>query len=201
MLFKHHVLEAVAEGAVDLAFRRWDRPRVRAGTRLRTAVGEIAIDAVDRVDPGQITDQEARRAGAVSRAQLLAGLESRGDRPTYRIALRLAGPDRRVALRQRDDLGPGDVEDIERRLERLDRASPRGPWTTRVLQLIAVCPATPAADLAAGLGRDTASFKREVRKLKELGLTESLETGYRLSPRGDAFLSRTHPDASMDPPG
>ena len=32
-------------------------------------------------------------------------------------------------------------------------------------------------------------FKRDVRKLKELGLTESLEIGYRLSPRGVAFMT------------
>jgi hypothetical protein len=32
------------------------------------------------------------------------------------------------------------------------------------------------------------AFKRDVRRLKELGLTESLEVGYRLSPRGRAFL-------------
>ena len=31
-------------------------------------------------------------------------------------------------------------------------------------------------------------FKTDVRKLKELGLTESLEVGYRLSPRGEAVL-------------
>lgn len=31
-------------------------------------------------------------------------------------------------------------------------------------------------------------FKRRVRQLKELGLTESLEVGYRLSPRGRAVL-------------
>jgi hypothetical protein len=32
------------------------------------------------------------------------------------------------------------------------------------------------------------AFKLNVRKLKELGLTESLEVGYRLSPLGEAFL-------------
>jgi biotin operon repressor len=47
-----------------------------------------------------------------------------------------------------------------------------------------------AADLAAGLGRERAAFKADVRKLKELGLTESLEVGYRLSPRGRALLGR-----------
>ena len=45
-----------------------------------------------------------------------------------------------------------------------------------------------APDLAASLGRETLPFKRDVRKLKELGLTESLEVGYRLSPRGRAYL-------------
>ena len=32
------------------------------------------------------------------------------------------------------------------------------------------------------------SFKVNVRKLKGLGLAESLEVGYRLSPRGRALL-------------
>ena len=49
-------------------------------------------------------------------------------------------------------------------------------------------PATRAPDLAEGLGRETAVFKRDVRKLKELGLTESLEKGYRLSARGRALM-------------
>lgn len=52
---------------------------------------------------------------------------------------------------------------------------------------IAAEPGRQAPDLAAGQGRDTAPFKADVRKLKELGLTESLEIGYRLSPRGEAL--------------
>jgi hypothetical protein len=58
-----------------------------------------------------------------------------------------------------------------------------------VLEPIAARPATRAPDLAASLGRETAPFKADVRKLKELGLTESLLVGYRLSPRGRAYLS------------
>ena len=42
---------------------------------------------------------------------------------------------------------------------------------------------------------DMLSFKRDVRRLKELGLTESLEVGYRLSPRGRALLARLGPAA------
>ena len=47
-----------------------------------------------------------------------------------------------------------------------------------------------AGDLAASAGRERHPFKTDVRKLKELGLTESLEVGYRLSPRGRALLER-----------
>jgi hypothetical protein len=55
-------------------------------------------------------------------------------------------------------------------------------------------PGVRAADLAGDFGRETLPFKRDVRRLKELGLTESLEVGYRLSPRGRAFLA-TLPEA------
>ena len=44
--------------------------------------------------------------------------------------------------------------------------------------------------VAQELGRETMTFKRDVRKLKELGLTESLDTGYRLSPRARALGRR-----------
>jgi ribosomal protein S19E (S16A) len=53
--------------------------------------------------------------------------------------------------------------------------------------------------LALQVDADVPSFKRRVRQLKELGLTESLEVGYRLSPRGRAVLEhlirRSHPSA------
>ncbi len=40
------------------------------------------------------------------------------------------------------------------------------------------------------MGRDTHSFKEDVRKLKALGLTISHSPGYELSPRGRALLER-----------
>ena len=45
--------------------------------------------------------------------------------------------------------------------------------------------------LAELLGRERPALKTDVRKLKRLGLTESLEVGYELSPRGRAFLDAT----------
>jgi hypothetical protein len=107
----------------------------------------------------------------------------------YRIRFRLvAGPDPRDDLAANTTLTPADVGELDRRLDRLDRASSNGPWTRVVLETIATRPAVRAADLAKDLGRETQPFKLDVRKLKNLGLTISLERGYRLSPRGEAYL-------------
>ena len=186
MLFPLTTLRAIDAGEVTLAFRRWRRPTVRAGGTLRTRVGVLAIESVEPVSEQAITDADARRAGAAGRDELIAGLRPEGT--LYRIEFRLAGPDPRIALRERADMDAGERAVIDARLARLDAASRHGPWTARVLELIARRPATRAPDLAAELGRETAPFKADVRKLKELGLTESLERGYRLSPRGRAYV-------------
>ncbi len=188
MLIRPVELEQILAGEVDLAFRRWDRPRLLVGTRMRTAIGLVEVTSVDEVDLDAVTDDEARRAGASSRDDLVARLAAHPERPVFRVRLRFAGPDPRVALREKADLGDHDLDQLRRSLDRLDRLSRRGPWTQQTLDVIDRFPATRAPDLAEGLGRDTLSFKRDVRKLKELGLTESLAVGYRLSPRGRAVL-------------
>jgi hypothetical protein len=185
VLFRQDVLRRIGEGEVTLAFRRWRRPSVKAGGTLRTRVGVLAIDSVEVVDESEVTESDARRAGAESRESLLR--EGQLERPLYRIEFRLAGPDPRIALRERVDISPAERADIDARLSRLDAASRHGPWTRKVLGLIAERPGTRAPDLAASVGRETAPFKADVCKLKELGLTESLRIGYRLSPRGRAY--------------
>lgn len=188
MLFTQDDMRRIAAGEITLALRRWRRPTVKAGGALRTRVGVLAIESVDVVEPEQVTDADAGRAGRPDRSALLASVF--GDGRLYRIAFHLAGPDPRIALRERADLSAEDRAELDRRLARLDAASRHGPWTGRVLRLIADRPGTRAADLAAELGREKLPFKADVRKLKELGLTESLQVGYRLSPRGRAYLGR-----------
>lgn len=174
MLFKQSQLDGIADGTIDLTFRRWDAPRVRAGSEQRTPAGVIAFDDVRVVK--DLTDEEARRAGWASRDAVIRQFARRtGD--LYRIELHYAGRDPRAVLRETPP-----TPDLERRVERM------GPWALEYLRLIAEHPGVRAPDLAAGLGMETRPFKLRVRRLKELGLTESLTTGYRLSPRGRAFL-------------
>lgn len=122
---------------------------------------------------------------------LVADLRGTPDLPLYRVRFRpVGGPDPRSALADAADLTREEVTAIDRRLARLDDASRHGPWTADTLAIIAARPAVRAGDLAAALGRDRPPFKADVRKLKELGLTLSLPVGYRLSPRGAAYLAR-----------
>jgi hypothetical protein len=188
MLLNRRTLDGISAGTVRVVYRRWRRPAAVAGGRQRTMIGELTIDAVDQVDPAGLTDAAAAEAGFASLAELLRDLDKFGEGTLYRISLHLAGPDPRIALRERDELTADDVDSLRRRLERLDAANPRGPWTRAVLGLIEAYPARRAPDLAVMFGRETVDFKRDVRKLKELGLTESLLVGYRLSPRGAALL-------------
>ena len=184
MLFEQRLWPGIADGSITLAFRRWRRPTVRSGGRLRSPAGELAIESVEVIDEAAITEREAHRAGYASRDAVLRRLNARGG-TLYRIAFRLAGPDSRIALRERAELSDEEVLAVRDRLERMDHG---GQWTLRTLRLIAERPATRATDLAATMGSETPPFKARVRKLKELGLTESLEVGYRLSPRGKAVL-------------
>jgi len=189
VLFRRRFLDGIRAGEITLAFRRWERPRARAGGRQRTAVGELAIDSVEAVDRDGITAGDARRAGFDSLDELLDELGADDSRPIWRIELRWAGDDLRRVLRERADMDAEEIDELRTRLERMDRASHHGPWTRAMLDLIAARPEVRAADLAALVGREKQPFKRDVRKLKELGLTESLERGYRLSPRGRTLLA------------
>ena len=191
MLFRAAELKAIEAGEIDLAFRRWERPRLREGTHMRTKIGLVEVTAVEPIAVEKISAGDARRAGAGTCDELIARLDKRNaDQPIYRIGLRFAGADPRVALRENADLTDDDLEEITRRLDRLDRARDE-PWTRALLGLIERHPETKAAQLAERADRDTVAFKRDVRKLKELGLTESLERGYRISPRGRALLAYT----------
>jgi hypothetical protein len=181
--------EGIRDGRITLQFRTWKRPTVKAGGTLQSVVGLLAIDAVDPVDVDAITSAEAKAAGNDDLAELQAFLRSR-EGQAFRVGVRYVGEDPRIALREDTALGDDDVAEIERRLARWDAASPVGPWTATTLDLIGQFPGRRAPELAEIAGMETERFKPNVRKLKGIGLTISLGTGYRISPRGEAFLAR-----------
>jgi hypothetical protein len=183
MLFRQDILQAIAEGRVTLALRRWRRRPPVNGSSLRTSVGVLSLDRVTVVDEGDITVEDVRRTG-MSAAELRASIA--GDGTLLRIELRLVGDDPRIALRGKL---PADAElaAIARKVARLGAAG-SSPWGKRYLQLVADRAGIVSHVLAAQVDAEVPSFKRRVRQLKEMGLTESLAVGYRLSPRGRAVL-------------
>ncbi|PMB24363.1 hypothetical protein CEN45_08315 [Fischerella thermalis CCMEE 5198] len=191
MLIKHPVLERIADGTVTLAFRRWKRPTVKTGGQLRTAVGILAIDAVTVINVNEITEKEAQKAGYSSCSELLQTLAKNGEGEVYRISFHFAGRDPREVLREQINLTDDELAEVHRKLTQLDLKSQDGSWTMTVLRLIKQHPGLRATELATSADLNPQVLKVKVRKLKEIGLTESIARGgYRLSPRGCEILNR-----------
>ena len=191
MLFRQHFLEGIRSGAITVAFRRWQRPSVKSGGSLLTSIGQLHIASVAQITMPRISEKDARRAGYGSLAELLKELRQRSAGKIYRIELGPLRHDPRIALRNEARLTRDIHHELSKRLQRLDAHSVDGPWTRRTLEVIRLHPGVRAGDLCTLVGQAKDRFKPNVRKLKSLGLTESLETGYRLSPRGIAFLRKT----------
>jgi hypothetical protein len=172
VLFEKRLQEGLTDGTITVALRRWKRPQVLPGRQYRSPVGMVAVTDVQVVDT--IDEATARAAGFASVEEALADLP--GDGPITVLTMHLAGePDPRDELSH--DTHIADVEKLKRQIERY---RPH-------FDLIAEFPGRRAPDLAEMLGKETLVFKREVRRLKELGLTHSLRVGYRVSPRGEAL--------------
>ncbi|MBT8200669.1 MAG: hypothetical protein KJO36_09145 [Acidimicrobiia bacterium] len=189
MRFTMEYWPGIADGSVTVAFRRWKRPTVVAGRTYRTGGGRVEVLDVSATNPDRISRRDVSRTGHPSADDIREQLRGEPDWPVYRVEFRyIDEPDPRDVLAHSADLSAADREEIDRRLARFDSVSKYGPWTRETLHLIARYPETRAPDLAAMVGRETRPFKLDVRKLKDLGLTLSFNPGYRLSPRGAAYL-------------
>ena len=180
MLFKERFWAGLRDGSITVAYRRWQRPSVKAGGTLVSPGGLLAIDSVEAIDDAQIDDVAAREAGYGSRKELFDSI--RADGLLFRIRFHRIGDDPRVALRQQAELTAAESSAIATLLRRND-------WAVPYLRLIEKLPGAVSTELAALAGVERLVFKQRVRRLKRLGLTESLEVGYRLSLRGQRVLA------------
>jgi hypothetical protein len=181
MLFSADAWPGIANGSITVTFRTWRRAQAKAGGRYRIAGMLIEATSVRPVNVAEITEDDARRAGSADLASLLARLGS--IETAWRVDFVHIGADDRIE--RRENTSAEDLTAVIARLARLDRNS---AWTRTTLQLIDRYPGIVSTTLARHAGQERAAFKLNVRKLKELGLTESLDIGYRLSPRGEAVL-------------
>jgi hypothetical protein len=198
LLFQGRFHEGLVRGSITLTFRLWPTARVKPGSKYRChPIGVLEVDAVDRVRVKDISDSDAEHAGFPEQASLLDYLQSRSQVPitkeseVFRIALHFAGEGDFIPLAQETDLSAEDFSAVSQQLQKLDASSKTGPWTRDTLNLIEQHPHVAASRLAKMVQRETKPFKANVVKLKKLGLTQSFEIGYEVSPRGRVFLERS----------
>lgn len=191
MQFTKPFKEKIRKGEQTLTFRRWKAPKARVGGVYRLhPVGGVRVTSVAVVDAGHITEDEAKRAGCASIKELMVLLSSAStsspdeEGMVYRIAFEYV---------EEEDMPTKpalDIATIVAKLDGMDKRSTK-PWAYDVLEAIAAHPERRAADLAEMLGLAKAPLKANVRKLKGLGLTQSLETGYRITELGRAVLTHS----------
>jgi len=151
---------------------------------------------VDLVRPRDIDADQASEAGYATVKELVADLRGDEKTPLYRVRFhRVDEPDPRDELAAQSELTSRELAALTAQLTRMDSSGSHGPWTRAVLTQIADHPGTVSTDLAGTLGWERQDFKLHVRRLKQLGLTISLDVGYRLSPRGEAYLQHIRGDS------
>ena len=180
MLFKKDQKIAIQAGKQTLTFRRWANPQAKVGGQYNIPpYGAIEVTDMGTATLQSIIDKDALRAGYKNLDALHKQLSDES-KTLYRIEFRFIGKE---AVKVPDRTQP-DADELDVILKKLSRMD----WAHQALTLIFQHEGTRAGDLAPHVGQDTPTFKRNVRKLKQLGLTISLDTGYKLSPRGHAVL-------------
>jgi hypothetical protein len=192
MLFQRRFHEGIRSGEIRCTVRIWQRPHVKAGGRYALGGGAIVVDKIYETALDDVTPALARRCGFASLADLLKTAKHGAGERVFVIDFHYDG---KAGARPKPETGTVSAEHIAQLLQRLDamdRRSKIGSWTLATLRAIEARPGVLAAKLARSLGRPRDELKRDVRKLKNLGLTFSLETGYRLTPKGEALLESLH---------
>jgi hypothetical protein len=155
---------------------------------LRGYLTATAPEAVSGALPPAPTVPEERSGAQRPNASRRAGARaSKGGDRIFRVRLSWVGEDPRVELRTAVPEA-GELAEVNAAVARLDAGRRSGPWTRQILEWIRDNPGVISTELAALLRREVAPMKADIRRLKALGLTESLRIGYRLSPRGAAYL-------------
>jgi hypothetical protein len=189
VLFQRRFHERIRSGEIRCTVRIWQRPHVKVGGRYALGAEAIVVDKIHETRLDDITPALAKRCGFPSLVDLLKTAKHGLGERVFVIDFHCDG---KTGARPRHDTGvvsAAELAELVPRLDAMDRRSKIGAWTLATLRAIEAHPGVLAAKLARSLGRPRDEFKRDVRKLKTLGLTFSLEVGYRLTPKGEALLA------------
>jgi len=189
MLFQRRFHDGIRSGEIRCTVRIWQRPHVKVGGRYALGQGAIVVDKIFETTLDDITPKLARLCGFESLVDLMKVAKHGPGERVFVIDFHYDGKAGARPKPSTAAVSADEIAELVQRLEAMDRRSRSGPWTLATLRAIGARPGVLAARLASSLGRPRDEFKRDVRKLKNLGLTLSLEIGYRLAPKGEALVS------------
>ena len=182
MLFKTRFHEGIRSGDITMTIRAWQKAQATPGKEYKLGATErIAVTVVDPISLSEIRPRDAKASGFSSTDELVEMLRKESGRKLtarsklYRVRFRYAGE-------RKDDAPSYSRDELNARLDRM------GEWSRKILKLIAENSGVSSAILAKQMGRERFSFKADVRKLKRLGLTRSLEVGYEITSAGRSML-------------
>lgn len=189
LMFTSDDHERVAAGEITVTWRLWKYAHVKPGKLYASGFpfgGSIAVDDVREVRAADITDADALEAGQADAQALIEFARSHTGREVSPDTLLF-----RVRFHFEAESPPKpaySIEEVTKRLARLDKASRTGPWTRQTLRLIEENPGVVSRQLAPQMDMPRDDFKLNARKLKALGLTLSLPVGYELTELGQGYL-------------
>ena len=141
----------VAAGEITVTWRLWKYAHVKAGKTYATGFGgAVEIEDVTPVRVADVTDADAHTVGLPDAASLVelarshTGRQVTGDTLLYRVRFHYTP--------QAPEKPPLPLDELRRRLDRLDAASRWGPWTLLTLRLIEDNPSVVARFLAPETG-------------------------------------------------
>ena len=191
MQFTQDSHEAVATGQITVTLRLWKRLHAKVGGQYTVGSVVIEVDAIEMIPFHAVTKRDMKLAGASTKDALRERAAHAGpiddDTLVYRIEFHVVGAKPTEVAAPFDD---EHVALVNTKLDAMDARSKTGAWTRATLRLIGENEGMVSTDLAAQMQRPRMEFKADVRKLKALGFTESLEVGYRLTPLGRRIASQ-----------
>src|SRR5262245_16643588 len=189
MLFKSDLHGRIRSCEIGCTVRSWQRPHAKVGGRYALGGGAVVVDKIQETNLDEITPALARKCGFPSLVELLKIAKHGAGERVFVIDFHYDGGAGARAKPETTAVSADQLAQLVRRLAAMDRRSKIGAWTVATLRAIEARPGVLSTKLARSLGRPRDEFKRDVRKLKNLGLTFSLEIGYRLTPKGEALLA------------
>jgi hypothetical protein len=190
MMFKSQFLDGIRSGEITRTYRRWKKIQVKqGGTYQLMRGGAIEVTGIHAIDAQDISTGDAIKAGFKSAADMMTYVDKIStDGELYNILFKYSGEVKKCHPENNGLVNESEWQALDSKLKKKDGNSKTGPWTRGILTTIDRNPGMSSVEMAVLLKREQMGLKRDVRKLKALGLTVSLETGYKLTERGESFL-------------